>query len=94
MLNNYLFYLLCRFRTNLASTVLSLKALGINDLVSFDFMDPPPMQTLISAMEQLHALSALDDEGLLTRLGRRVSPHIVSQKRCSYIINITHGNSH
>ena len=30
------------------------------------------MQTLISAMEQLHALSALDDEGLLTRLGRRV----------------------
>ena len=31
------------------------------------------MQTLISAMENLHALSALDDEGLLTRLGRRVS---------------------
>ena len=60
-------------RTNLASTVLSLKAMGINDLLAFDFMDPPPMQTLISAMEQLHALSALDDEGLLTRLGRRVS---------------------
>lgn len=59
-------------RTNLASTVLSLKAMGINDLLSFDFMDAPPMQTLISAMEQLHALSALDDEGLLTRLGRRV----------------------
>ena len=60
-------------RTNLASTVLSLKAMGINDLLSFDFMDPPPMQTLISAMEQLHALSALDDEGLLTRLGRRMA---------------------
>ena len=60
-------------RTNLASTVLALKAMGINDMLSFDFMDAPPMQTLISAMEQLHALSALDDEGLLTRLGRRVS---------------------
>lgn len=59
-------------RTNLASTVLSLKAMGINDLLTFDFMDAPPMQTLICAMEQLHALSALDDEGLLTRLGRRV----------------------
>ncbi len=59
-------------RTNLAMTVLALKAMGINDLLSFDFMDAPPMQTLISAMEQLHALSALDDEGLLTRLGRRV----------------------
>lgn len=47
--------------------------MGINDLLTFDFMDAPPMQTLVSAMEQLHALSALDDEGLLTRLGRRVS---------------------
>lgn len=59
-------------RTNLASTVLSLKAMGINDLLSFDFMDPPPMETLVTAMEQLFHLSALDDEGLLTRLGRRV----------------------
>ena len=31
-------------RTNLASTILSLKAMGINDLLSFDFMDPPPME--------------------------------------------------
>ncbi|KAK7109917.1 ATP-dependent RNA helicase DHX8-like isoform X1 [Littorina saxatilis] len=60
-------------RTNLSSTVLALKAMGINDMLAFDFMDAPPMQTLISAMEQLHALSALDDEGLLTRLGRRMA---------------------
>ncbi|KNC75719.1 ATP-dependent RNA helicase DHX8 [Sphaeroforma arctica JP610] len=60
-------------RTNLCSTVLSLKAMGINDLLAFDFMDPPPPATLISAMEILHALSALDDEGLLTRLGRKMA---------------------
>lgn len=60
-------------RTNLASTLLSLKAMGINDLLSFDFMDAPPTETLITAMEQLHSLSALDDEGLLTRLGRRMA---------------------
>ncbi|KAH9282818.1 ATP-dependent RNA helicase DHX8 [Echinococcus granulosus] len=60
-------------RTNLASTVLQLKAMGINDLLSFDFMDPPPLQTLVAAMVTLHALSALDDEGLLTRLGRRMA---------------------
>ena len=71
-------------RTNLASTVLSLKAMGINDLLEFDFMDAPPMQTLVSAMEQLHALSALDDEGLLTRLGRRVGI-LMSQIHCSLI---------
>ena len=60
-------------RTNLASTVLSLKAMGINDLTSFDFMDPPPLETLITAMKQLHALSALDDDGLLTKLGRHMA---------------------
>ena len=57
-------------RTNLANTVLVLKAMGINDLINFDFMDPPPIQTLITAMEELYNLSALDDEGLLTKLGR------------------------
>ena len=31
-------------RTNLANTILTLKAMGINDLISFDFMDPPPME--------------------------------------------------
>eukprot|EP01137_Pigoraptor_chileana_P012577 Opistho-2@65106 len=60
-------------RTNMASTVLSLKAMGINDLLGFDFMDPPPAQTLVSAMESLHSLGALDDEGLLTRLGRKMA---------------------
>ncbi|KAJ1517154.1 DEAH-box ATP-dependent RNA helicase prp22 [Coelomomyces lativittatus] len=60
-------------RTNLADTVLKLKAMGINDLLHFDFMDPPPAQTLITAMEQLYALSALDEEGLLTRIGRKMA---------------------
>ncbi|CAJ0755020.1 3132_t:CDS:10 [Entrophospora sp. SA101] len=60
-------------RTNLANTVLTLKAMGINDLINFDFMDPPPSQTLFTALEQLYALSALDDEGLLTRLGRKMA---------------------
>lgn len=44
--------------------------MGINDLIHFDFMDPPPIQSLITAMETLYNLSALDDEGLLTKLGR------------------------
>ena len=48
-------------RTNLSMTVLTLKALGINDLFNFDFMDPPPLDLLLSAMESLYALGALDD---------------------------------
>jgi len=60
-------------RTNLANTVLTLKAMGINDLIGFNFMDPPPVQTLITAMEQLYSLEALDEEGLLTKLGRKMA---------------------
>merc|ERR1719447_1943193 len=60
-------------RTNLAATVLQLKAMGINDLLHFDFMDSPPVEAMIHALELLHTLSALDDEGLLTRLGRRMA---------------------
>ncbi|KAE9409121.1 P-loop containing nucleoside triphosphate hydrolase protein [Gymnopus androsaceus JB14] len=60
-------------RTNLASTILQLKAMGINDLLSFDFMDPPPAPTMLTALESLYALSALDDEGLLTKLGRKMA---------------------
>src|SRR5690242_18960139 len=29
-------------RQNLSNTILMLKAMGINDLLHFDFMDPPP----------------------------------------------------
>ena len=60
-------------RTNLANTVLSLKAMGINDLFAFDFMDRPPGQSLITAMSTLYALGALDDEGLLTQLGKKMA---------------------
>lgn len=60
-------------RTNLSNVVLQLKAMGINDLLGFDFMDPPPLQTLVGAMESLYTQGALDDEGLLTRLGRKMA---------------------
>lgn len=47
--------------------------MGINDLLGFDFMDPPPAATLVTALEQLYNLGALDEEGLLTRLGRKMA---------------------
>jgi len=60
-------------RTQLSNTILILKAMGINDLLHFDFMDPPPVASLLAALEELYALSALDDEGLLTKLGRKMA---------------------
>ena len=53
--------------------VLLLKSLGINDLIGFEFMDPPPGETLMRALELLYALGALNDRGELTKLGRRMA---------------------
>jgi pre-mRNA-splicing factor ATP-dependent RNA helicase DHX15/PRP43 len=53
--------------------VLTLKKLGIDDLVHFDFMDPPAPETLMRALELLNYLGALDDDGNLTKLGQLMS---------------------
>merc|ERR1711957_1156262 len=62
-------------RSNLAAVVLQLKKLGINDIVHFDYMDPPAPETLMRALEQLNYLGALDDEGDLTDLGQKMSDY-------------------
>lgn len=77
-------------RTNLASTVLQLKAMGINDLLGFDFMDPPPTDAMVMALETLHSLSALDDEGLLTRLGRRMAEFPLEPNLAKMLIMSVH----
>eukprot|EP00629_Pelagomonadales_sp_RCC1024_P008279 CAMPEP_0119260552 /NCGR_PEP_ID=MMETSP1329-20130426/879_1 /TAXON_ID=114041 /ORGANISM="Genus nov. species nov., Strain RCC1024" /LENGTH=708 /DNA_ID=CAMNT_0007259977 /DNA_START=170 /DNA_END=2293 /DNA_ORIENTATION=- len=60
-------------RSKMSNVVLTLKKLGIDDLVHFDFMDPPAPETLMRALEMLNYLGALDDEGGLTDLGRHMS---------------------
>ncbi|KAK8212052.1 ATP-dependent RNA helicase-like protein DHX8 [Phyllosticta capitalensis] len=74
-------------RQNLSNTILMLKAMGINDLLHFDFMDPPPTNTMLTALEELYALSALDDEGLLTRLGRKMADFPIDPTLAKSLIN-------
>lgn len=45
----------------MASVVLNLKKLNINDIVHFDYMDPPAPETLMRALEELNFLGALSD---------------------------------
>jgi len=60
-------------RCNLASTVLELVKAGVTHLLEFDWVDAPAPETLMRALELLHFLAALDDEGKLTPLGRTMS---------------------
>ena len=73
-------------RTNLGNVVLLLKSLGINDLMRFDFMDPPPHETLVLALEQLYALGALNHLGELTKLGRKMAEFPVDPMLSKMII--------
>ncbi|PIK34049.1 putative pre-mRNA-splicing factor ATP-dependent RNA helicase PRP16 [Apostichopus japonicus] len=59
-------------RTNLANVVLLLKSLGVEDLLQFHFMDPPPQDNMLNSMYQLWILGALDNTGQLTSLGRQM----------------------
>jgi len=56
-------------RSNLGVVVLTLKKLGIDDLVHFDFLDPPAPETLMRALEMLNFLGCLNDDGDLTDTG-------------------------
>ena len=53
-------------RSNMAAVVLKLKALGINNVLRFDFLDSPPAQNMIRGLEILYALEAIDSECHLT----------------------------
>ena len=60
-------------RTNLSNVVLLLKSLGVENLLDFDFMSPPPQATLESSLYQLWVLGALDNTGALTKMGTNMS---------------------
>eukprot|EP00644_Phytophthora_capsici_P007788 jgi/Phyca11/554408/estExt2_Genewise1Plus.C_PHYCAscaffold_610155 len=60
-------------RTNLANTVLYLKLLGVQDVLGFQYLDPPDEDSLLDALKQLYVLGALDATGEATLLGKLMS---------------------
>ena len=61
-------------RSNLAPIVMQLKALGIDNIVRFDFLTSPPAELVIRAFELLYSLGAVDDYAKLTKpLGIRMA---------------------
>merc|ERR1712151_723625 len=60
-------------RSNLGHVVLMLKSIGIDDLLHFDFMDPPPPETLIK--EYMRQVIEIRPEWLL-----EVAPHFYQSK--------------
>ncbi|XP_044269534.1 pre-mRNA-splicing factor ATP-dependent RNA helicase PRP16 [Tribolium madens] len=73
-------------RTNLANTVLLLKSLGVQDLLQFHFMDPPPQDNILNSLYQLWILGALDHTGVLTKLGRQMAELPLDPPQCQMLI--------
>lgn len=66
--------------------MLLLKSLKIENLLEFDFMDPPPQDTMLNSMYQLWILGALDNLGHLTHLGRQMAEFPVDPPLSKMII--------
>lgn len=54
-------------RSNLVSIIPLLKALGIDNIVRFDFLTPPPPELVVRALELLYSLGAVDDYARLSK---------------------------
>lgn len=57
-------------RTNLSNVILTMKAAGIDDVIHFDYLDCPPLDSIRKGLEELLALDALNVKGSITSLGR------------------------
>ncbi|KAJ7546775.1 hypothetical protein O6H91_08G054000 [Diphasiastrum complanatum] len=53
-------------RSSLVSTILQLKALGIDNIMRFDWLASPPAETMVRALELLYAIGVLDSDAKLT----------------------------
>ncbi|CAK9142426.1 unnamed protein product [Ilex paraguariensis] len=49
-------------RCNLSNVILQLKALGVDDIVGFDFMEKPDRIAIVRSLESLYLLGALTEE--------------------------------
>lgn len=60
-------------RIDISWAVLQLKALGIHDVLHFDFLSPPSSDAMVFALELLYSLGAVDDQCQVTALGAQMA---------------------
>ncbi|KAI0117327.1 P-loop containing nucleoside triphosphate hydrolase protein [Daldinia grandis] len=65
-------------RNDVLGAVLTMKARGINDILSFPLMDFPDFESVEKALINLHFLGALADDGTITEIGKKLALFPVS----------------
>lgn len=56
-------------RTSLTAVVLTLKCLGVHDVIRFPYLDCPEERFILEALKQLYQFDAIDRRGRVTKLG-------------------------
>lgn len=58
-------------RTNLSNVILTMKAAGIDNVIHFDYLDCPPLDSIRKGLEELLALGALySQDGKINQMGK------------------------
>ncbi|KAL1752961.1 P-loop containing nucleoside triphosphate hydrolase protein [Schizophyllum commune] len=60
-------------RTDMTTPILQLKALGIDDLMKFEWVTAPPAESVLRALEGLVATGMIGEDGRMTPTGERVA---------------------
>jgi ATP-dependent helicase HrpA len=60
-------------RVGLAGVILQMKALGLGEIENFPFLDPPPKRAVDEGYRVLEELGAVDDDGHLTDIGKKLA---------------------
>ncbi|ETB61821.1 hypothetical protein YYC_01633 [Plasmodium yoelii 17X] len=74
-------------RCEISSMILLLKSLGMDDIINFDFLDPPSPVVIIKGLELLYSLGALNNEGNLTKTGRKMAEFPTDVKSSKMILS-------
>ncbi len=74
-------------RSNLDHVVLTMKRMGINDIINFDFIESPDRQALVHAIRTLQDLDALDEKENITELGIKMSELPLTPERAKMLIS-------
>jgi ATP-dependent helicase HrpA len=79
-------------RTNLASVILQMSALGLGEPEQFPFVDPPDTRLINDGYRLLQELKAVDDSRRVTSLGRQLASLPVDPRLARMLVAAGHHN--
>jgi ATP-dependent helicase HrpA len=80
-------------RTNLASVILQMQALGFGDIEAFPFVEPPDNRMIKDGYRVLHELGAVDGVYRITKLGRKLARLPIDPRVGRMLLEAAHGGA-